>query len=204
MKRIIFLMFLCFITYKILPQSITGNLEGRIIDSLGTPLGGVNILLESENLQGIRGSSSDINGYFHVLALPTGKYKVEITMVGFQKVVYTDIHILLGSTTSLGTIILQQKSIETNEVIVSGNKVLIDPNSTAYGGTLRSKDFENLPIERNYQNIISLLPQANLSYYGDGVNIGGSTGFENKYFVDGVEVSIRYLMFLVPISHIIL
>ena len=37
--------------------------------------------------------------------------------------------------------------------------------------------------------MISLLPQSNLSYYGDGVNIGGATGFENKYFVDGVEVT---------------
>jgi hypothetical protein len=35
----------------------------------------------------------------------------------------------------------------------------------------------------------SLLPQANASYFGDEVNIGGATGFENKYFVDGVEVT---------------
>jgi hypothetical protein len=37
--------------------------------------------------------------------------------------------------------------------------------------------------------MVSLLPQANTSYYGDEVNIGGATGFENKYFVDGVEVT---------------
>ena len=49
--------------------------------------------------------------------------------------------------------------------------------------------FEKIPLDRNYKNIITLLPQANTSYYGDGANIGGATGFENKYFVDGVEVT---------------
>jgi len=34
-----------------------------------------------------------------------------------------------------------------------------------------------------------MLPLSNLSYYGDQANIGGATGFENKYYVDGIEVT---------------
>ena len=37
--------------------------------------------------------------------------------------------------------------------------------------------------------MVSMLPQSNLSYFGDGVNIGGATGAENKNVVDGVEVT---------------
>ena len=96
---------------------------------------------------------------------------------------------MLGSTTSLGTIVLQQQSIETEEIIISGNKTLIDPTSTEYGGTLRSKDFENLPLDRDYKSIVALLPLANTSYFGDQVNFAGATGFENKYFIDGMDVS---------------
>ena len=65
----------------------------------------------------------------------------------------------------------------------------LDPTSTTYGGNLRSNDFEKLPIDRSYKSIVTLLPQANTSYYGDEANIGGGTGFENKYFVDGIEVT---------------
>ena len=188
-KTCIILLFLTFNSILAFGQDITGNIEGRIADTTDSPLTGVNILLESENLQGIRGSSSDINGYFQVLALPSGKYKIKVSMVGYQKIIYTDVHILLGATTSLGTIILHQQSIETDEVVVSGNKVLVDPSSTEYGGTLRSKDFANLPLDRDYKSMIALMPQANYSFLGDQVNIAGATGYENKYFIDGMDVS---------------
>ncbi|MDZ7625242.1 MAG: hypothetical protein U5J96_12480 [Ignavibacteriaceae bacterium] len=97
--------------------------------------------------------------------------------------------IRLGKTTYLGEFKLVQEAVNLPEITVSGKKIIIDPTSTVYGGNLIAKDVENLPIDRNYQNMISLLPQANISYYGDGVNVGGATGFENKYFVDGVEVT---------------
>ncbi len=172
----LFLILLLFLKISF-AQDITGSLEGKVFDSTGTPLSGVNILLGSENLQGTRGTSTDERGYFQIIALPVGVYQVQITMVGFKKTVYTDIHILLGSTTSLGTIVLQQQSIETEEIIISGNKTLIDPTSTEYGGTLRSKDFENLPLDRDYKSIVALLPQANSSYLGDQVNFAGSHWF---------------------------
>jgi hypothetical protein len=170
-------------------QNITGNLEGRISDSTRAPLSSVNITLQSENLQGLRSASTNDEGYFRFIALPIGTYKVKISSVSYRNITYENVQIRLGKTTNLGEIKLQQQVYNLPDVIISGNKNMIDPISTSYGGSLLSKDFEKLPIDRNYQNMISLLPQANTSYYGDGINIGGATGFENKYFVDGVEVT---------------
>jgi hypothetical protein len=73
--------------------------------------------------------------------------------------------------------------------VISGQQLSIDPRTTTYGSNLRPSDFENLPVERNYRSMISLLLQSNTSFFGDEVNIAGATGFENKYFVDGVEVT---------------
>ncbi len=160
----------------ILAQDITRNIEGKIVDSIDVPLIGVDILIESESLQGIRGASSNDNGYFHTPNLSVGIYKMSVSMIGFQKVVINDIHIALGATTSLGTIHLKTQSIETEEVIVSGNTTLIDPSSTEYGGILRSKEFKNLPLDRDYKSIVALLPMTNLSYFGDQVNFAGATG----------------------------
>jgi len=180
--------FLFFSTLGI-AQDITGNIEGRIVDSVGTPLFGANISLKSESLQGLRGTSTGDEGYFRIFALPIGSYKVKISFVGYREITFENVQISLGKTTNLGQIRLEQRTYNLREVVVSGERFTVDPTSSTYGGNLNSKDFENLPVDRNYRGMISLLPQANTSYYGDEVNIGGATGFENKYFVDGVEVT---------------
>ena len=42
-------------------QNITGNLEGYLVDTSAAPIEGVNILLESKNLQGVRGTATPID-----------------------------------------------------------------------------------------------------------------------------------------------
>jgi hypothetical protein len=170
-------------------QDITGNLEGRIIDTTGIPLSGVNISVQSENLQGIKGTATNENGYFNIFNLPVGNYKVKISIIGYRDLVVENVQVRLGKTTYLGQLKLGQEVINLPEVTVSGERNIIDPTHTTYGGNLQAKDFDQLPISRDYKNMISLLPQANIGYFGDGANIGGATGFENKYFIDGVEVT---------------
>jgi hypothetical protein len=170
-------------------QDITGNLEGRISDTTGAPLSGVNITVQSDNLQGIKGTVTYVNGSFKLFYLPIGNYMVKVSMVGFRELVIENVQVRLGKTTYLGNLTLSQEAINLPEVTVSGERNIIDPTLTTYGGNLQPKDFDDLPVSRDYKNLVTLLPQANTSYYGDGVNIGGSTGFENKYFVDGIEVT---------------
>ena len=45
----------------------------------------------------------------------------------------------------------------------------------------------SLPAGREYRDIASLTPQANDAFLG--VNIAGSTGLENLYFIDGINVT---------------
>ena len=189
MEKFISLHFLFFFTVIINAQDITGNLDGLISDSLSSPLPGVNVTVQSENLQGLKGTATNEKGYFNIFSLPVGIYKVKISMMGFREISIENVQIRLGKTTYLGEIKLEQDVIALPEVTISGKKQNIDPTSTTYGGNLQPKDYEQLPLTRDYKNLITLLPQANTSYYGDEVNVGGSTGFENKYFVDGVEVT---------------
>jgi len=69
---------------------------------------------------------------------------------------------------------------------------LIDPASTTVGGTLAPAEFEALPVQRTYDRIVALLPQANESYLGDGINVAGATGMENAFYVDGIDISDPY------------
>lgn len=189
--RVFFASFI--ILFLVAPQSfsqnVAGNLEGRIIDAAGNSLADINVILWSESLQGSRGAASDPKGYFRFISLPVGRYNIKISSIGFSQLNIEDVVIQLGKTTSLGEIILKQQAIDLPEITVSGKKPVIDPVSTSYGGNINSADFRQLPIDRNYRNMVTLLPQINSSFYGDEANIGGGTGFENKYFVDGVEVT---------------
>ena len=80
--------------------------------------------------------------------------------------------------------------MEVAEIVVSGAKPVIDPVSAATGATLDFSQFLSLPVERDFRKLISFLPQANASDYGDGANIGGSTGLENAFFVDGMHATV--------------
>ena len=84
---------------------------------------------------------------------------------------------------------MKQSVYDLAEVVVSTDRAYIDANTTTYGSNLRPEELDGLPMHRNYQNMVTILPQSNTSYFGDGVNIGGATGAENKNVIDGVEVT---------------
>jgi hypothetical protein len=176
-----------------LSQQVTGNLEGRTLDSLQQPLDAVNVLVAGPAVQGVHGTSSDAFGYFHIFALPPGSYTVNLSRTGYRQAAYENVAIQLGTTTGLGEIRLQPKTQELPEIVVSVERSSIDPVSTRIGGNLNAEEFRDLPLDRNYRTMITLLPQANQSFLGDGANVAGATGLENKFYIDGVDVTDSYI-----------
>ena len=170
-------------------QLVTGDLQFSVVDSLGDPVPGVNAIVTGPNVQGVRGGATNGLGFCRVLGLAPGKILVRLSHTAYRQVVVENVLIQLGKVTSLGKISLLQRTLDMPELVISGQQPRIDPSTTTYGSNLRPSDFENLPVDRNYRNMIALLPQSNTSFFGDEVNIAGATGFENKYFVDGVEVT---------------
>ncbi len=179
-----------FMFNTLLGQSTMGNLEGWIVNENNQPVISANVIATSSDLQGSRGAASDERGYFFIPALPVGTYTLKISRISYQQVSIDGTIISLGKTTSIGVIHLAEKAIETEPVVVSGQKQVVDTRSTTIGKNLSAAQFDKLPVERNYFQLAELLPNANISYKGDrGTNISGGTGIENKYFVDGADIS---------------
>ena len=171
-------------------QQVTGDIQGRILDPGGQPVAAVQVTVQGPNLQGDRRTSSDGDGRFLLPSLPAGSYTVAIRRIGYRPLRLQDVPVHLGSTTPLGEIRLEARAVEVPEIVVSGAKSVIDPMSPAGGASLDSSQFLSLPSDRNFRSLVAMLPQANASFYGDGVNIGGSTGLENAFFVDGMDVTV--------------
>ncbi len=170
-------------------QEITGGLEGRIINTKGMGMADVQIFLEGHQLLGTRSTQTDNEGQFKVLALPAGSYQITIKHPSDQELVIENIMIRLGKTSVLGEIELPDMMQESYEVTVTADMPAIDPASTNMGGNLSPDQFQSLPVNRNFTSLAELLPHSNSSSYGDEVNIAGSTGLENKYFIDGTDVT---------------
>lgn len=179
----------CLAAAPVESQEVTGGLEGLVLTADRQPLPEVRVTVSGPALQGERTGLTDSRGYFRFLALPIGNYIVRLRRIGLREVHYEDVRIRLGRTTSLSDIRMEAQAVELGPIVTRGDAVLIDYTSTAIGANLSAEIFQNLPIERDYRSIVKLLPHANESFYGDEANIGGSTGTENVYFIDGVNVT---------------
>ena len=171
-------------------QDVAGGLEGWAVETAaGEPLPDVEVTAEGPRLQAPRATRSDDRGRFLLLALPAGMYTVRLRLIGRRPVTLRQVTVLLGQASNLGEIPMEPEALELPEITVSGQRPVVDPSSTALATNLRYEDFSDLPVQRNFRSIIALAPQANASYLGDEANIAGSSGGENAYFVDGVNVT---------------
>ena len=62
----------------------TGRLSGRVTDSEGNGVPGVSVEVSSPSLQGVRATTTDLNGDYVVPSLPPGEYTSTFTMDGFE------------------------------------------------------------------------------------------------------------------------
>jgi hypothetical protein len=152
----------------------------------------VQVTVQGPSLQGERRTDSDIRGGIYLLALPPGVFTLHLTRIGYRPLVINQVAVRLAQTTGLGEIVLQEQAVELPPLEVTANQSPFDPLTTAIGTDISASEISQLPVGRDYRSIITLLPQANESYLGDGVNIAGGTGLENAYFVDGVNVTEPY------------
>ena len=181
-------------TFFILPiglfaQVVTGKIEGRIRDENSFAVSNVVISVTSPVLQGQRSTQTDEKGYFILNLLPPGFYTANITHITYRPITIDSLQVILGKTTYLSDIVLIENPHELEKIIITENKILIDPTSTVAGGNFTKNEIEPLPLQRDYQYIPLLLPQINTSYYGDKFSSAGATGIENRYLIDGIEVT---------------
>ena len=63
------------------PAGIVGKLNGVVADATGAPLPGANVVIQGTR----RGATTDTEGYFLILSVEPGRYKLEASMVGYYR-----------------------------------------------------------------------------------------------------------------------
>ncbi len=72
------LFFLCLSCSAAFAQP-TGAIGGRVVDDLGDPLPGANVVLQGTQLR----TATDIDGNFTITGIPLGQYEVAVSFVGY-------------------------------------------------------------------------------------------------------------------------
>jgi hypothetical protein len=175
-----------------LAQDIGGRVEGVVRSQDGAPVVGAAVSIQGPALLATRSTVTGSDGRFVLTALPVGRYTVQVAHPESQPASFEGVVVQLGRTTALPPLTLVPGDMHREEVQVTAGQSLIEPASTRSGGNLDWKYFSNVPIDRSYQSIATLLPTVDASYLGDGTNFAGATGIENRYFVDGVDVTDPY------------
>ncbi|MBI1931514.1 MAG: TonB-dependent receptor [Ignavibacteriales bacterium] len=179
MKKIL-LIFILFHSI-VLPQN-TGKIQGKITDkNLNDPLPGVNIIIEGTYY----GAATDYNGNFIIDKITPGKYTVKATLIGFKQMVFTGIEILPNKTTRLD--IKMEETVLTMEqdVVVIGDKPLVDAEETQSIKSISKEDLEVAVIE-NIKDIVT--QQAGVVQSDNAIHIRGGRSYENAFLLDGVSV----------------
>jgi hypothetical protein len=171
-------------------QDATGHVAGQVVTPDARPVASVRVSITGPSLQGSREAETDLRGYFRLQELPVGTYQVRLALVGYRPIRFDHVSVRLGLTTSLGQTSLVAQAYELGEIVVNAEQPIVDVASAATVVSLPSEFFSYLPTERSFGSIVGLAPQADQSRFpGEQVNIAGSSGPENAYYLDGVNIS---------------
>jgi len=160
----------------------TGNIEGVVVDSnTGEKLPGVNIILKGTYY----GAATDINGKYRINGITVGNYNVSISLIGYTTVEYTAIEIEPNKTKQIDVNLDETVLTLNQEVVVIGDKPLMDVEETQSKRTVTREDIEVTVVE-NIQGIVSR--QTGVVESDREIHIRGGRTYENAYLIDGVSV----------------
>ncbi|MBS1813258.1 MAG: TonB-dependent receptor [Acidobacteria bacterium] len=138
-------------------QSINGTIRGRVSDPSGASVAGATVTVTNPALGFSRTATTSSDGYYTLINLPLGTYKVNITAPGFAVLNVQNVTLNAGTEAQInGALTLGGTS---TEVTVEAAATGIDPTNLNVQRTLLPREIENVPLtSRNPYNFIIFQP----------------------------------------------
>ena len=150
-------------TFTALSQALpSATLSGKVAaDGQGLP--GVTVTAKSPHLQGVRSTTTSVNGGYVFANIPPGDYTITYALSGFQTVTKT-IRLSASQVSSLDAV-MSLSSVATTAIVTATAETISESPSAQ---TTYSKDLlDKLPVTRTLQSAVVLTP---------GVNSNGPNG----------------------------
>ncbi len=172
----------------------TGDIKGRVLDEGGAGLPGATVAATNKDTGATRTAISRTAGDFVLPLLAPGQYQVKVTMDLFAPVLYDNVRVTLGATTTLDANLKLSKTAEA-AVTVTAETPLLDAAKTDLSSTVDSNKIDKLPnVGRNFLSFSLTTPRVNEdrgpqsgAAGTSGLTINGQSPRYNNVAVDGFD-----------------
>jgi outer membrane receptor protein involved in Fe transport len=159
-----------------------GTIEGKVIDAVtNEELPGVNVVVKGS----YHGGTSNVNGVVRIPNVTPGVYTIEVTLLGYKTMQFTNIRVEAGKTVTFTARMEETVLTVDQEIVVVGERPLFNIEETASRRSIEQSDIRAAALQ-NVQAIVSLQPGVVMS--DNQIHIRGSRSHENAYLLDGVSV----------------
>ncbi|HEY9166546.1 MAG TPA: TonB-dependent receptor [Candidatus Kryptonia bacterium] len=156
----------------------TGKISGTVTDAAtGEKLVGVTVLVEGTTL----GSSTDLNGYFVILNLTPGTYRLRASIVGYAPLILEDVRVAIDQTTQ-ADFKMTETTISTKEVVVVASRPVIQKDVSASTTNISPAEVASIPT---VSVAGAVLLQAGVQSNNSGLVIRGAGSDQTAFMVDG-------------------
>ncbi len=170
---------------SVFAQGTTSSLGGRV-EHGGENLPGVTVTISSPSMQGVRVTTTDINGSYVFPSIPPGDYTVTFEMDGLAPIART-VQIGLAKTERVNAD-MQLTSVTSSITVTAAAPAVIE--TTEIQSNYNEEVVEQLPIGRTVRQITEFAP--GVSSTGPGstranpvVTISGAASFDSLFLING-------------------
>ena len=167
-------------------QITTGVINGVVVDASGAVLPGVNVEVRNVETNLTRSLTTDREGHFTALQMPSGRYTVTLTLAGFATQVQQDVLVSVGQTVNLNPALSVSAVAQT--VTVTATPPVVETTRTAGASTLNETTVASTPIlGRKFEDLLTLTPGVSVVQGPDGdeITFAGQRGVFNSVSLDG-------------------
>src|SRR5205809_2930529 len=125
-------------------QLSTARLSGRVTDQSDAVLPGVTVTVTQTNTGFTRTDVTDGNGAYVMPNLPTGPYRLEVSLSGFRTYVQTGIVLQVAASPVINAVLAVGALQET--VTVEGAAPLVDVQSSGISDVVRTQEILAMPL----------------------------------------------------------
>ncbi len=160
---------------------LTGSIQGSVLnEETGNPVMFANVIIANTET----GTATDEKGDYYLLNIPSGRYTLEFSCLGFQTKKVENVLVEIDRTSRVN-IKLQPTAIMMEPVIVTGQTPVVTKDMVGSTYIIRKTELTNLPIDY-FEKFISFQPS--VANVDTALHVRGGRSTEVQYLIDGVSI----------------
>ena len=177
---------LLLVAFSAMAQEQTASIEGTVRDASGAVLPGVTVEAVNSTRGGTFTEVTGAEGMYRMPSLPAGRYVVTATLSGFNPSTVNNVNLTLGQILKVDHTL---RVGVAESITVTAEAPLVDVKQSSTATSVRSEEFEKLPVGRDFASVVTLTPGANRERNSGGISVDGASASENKFIIDGVDTT---------------